>query len=295
MGRPVGELASVSLVAAGVRADAGRLTAYQHLLGERASDELPAGFVHVLTFGLATALMVRADFPLPLAGLVHVANRIEQRRPVTLGEELEVRAHAQALRPHRRGTQVELVTEVHARGDDAYAWRGVSTYLARGLHLPGAPTDDVPSARASAGAARPARPTAAADASTSPVPTGQWRLAADVGRRYAAVSGDCNPIHLSALSARALGFPRAIAHGMYTAGRALASVGSARTDAFTWTVEFGAPVLLPATVLVRIAPDGPDGAFAYAGWNPRSGRTHLTGAVLPAGVPGSAAVAQFAG
>lgn len=33
-----------------------------------------------------------------------------------------------------------------------------------------------------------------------------WRVSADVGRRYATVSGDVNPIHLSALAARALGF-----------------------------------------------------------------------------------------
>ena len=42
------------------------LTEYQHLLGESASDALPAGFVHVLAFPRGRALMVRADFPLPL-------------------------------------------------------------------------------------------------------------------------------------------------------------------------------------------------------------------------------------
>ena len=57
-----------------------------------------------------------------------------------------------------------------------------------------------------------------------PRPTGRWSLAADTGRRYAAVSGDVNTIHLSGLSAKAFGFPSAIAHGMYTmalAGRAV--------------------------------------------------------------------------
>jgi acyl dehydratase len=114
-----------------------------------------------------------------------------------------------------------------------------------------------------------------------PVPTGQWSLAADVGRRYAAVSGDLNPIHLSRLTARPLGYPRAIAHGMYTASRALAAVGRARGDAFAWTVEFAKPVPLPSRVSVRVAPDLAGGGFAYSGWNGRSGALHLHGTVVP--------------
>lgn len=48
----------------------------------------------------------------------------------------------------------------------------------------------------------------------APDATQEWSLASDLGRRYARVSGDINPIHLHALSARAFGFRRAIAHGM---------------------------------------------------------------------------------
>lgn len=263
-GRVAGGLPDVAYRVRGVRADADHLTAYQHLLGESASDALPAGFVHVLAFPVATALMVRADFPLPLVGMVHLANAVEQRRPLHLGEELDVRASARDLRAHRSGTQVDLVTEVRAAGSDDVAWRGVSTYLAKGVRGSDArPADD--DARATF---------------EPPVPTGQWRLAGDVGRRYAEVSGDRNPIHLSALGAKAFGFPRTIAHGMYTASRALADVGAARGDAFTWTVEFAKPVLLPSTPQVRVA--AADGGFAYAAWNGRSGSLHLTGTVVPA-------------
>ncbi|NMM29612.1 MAG: hypothetical protein HHJ10_00815 [Cellulomonas sp.] len=275
-------LPDVAYLAAGVRADADHLTAYQHLLGESASDVLPAGFVHVLAFPVATALMVRPDFPLPLVGMVHLANHVTQLRPVPLGDALDVRAFSQNLAPHRLGTQVELVTEVRVAGADhdlsagPVAWRGVSTYLAKGVRLGSGRVAD---ADADADERAPFVP---------PVPTGQWRLAADTGRRYAAVSGDRNPIHLSPLTAKALGFPRAIAHGMYTASRALAVVGAARGDAFTWTVEFATPVLLPGTVTVRVAPDAQPSAhdgipYAFAGWNARSGKPHLTGTVRPIG------------
>ena len=247
---------------ADVQADPDRLLAYQRLLGEPGTDELPAGFVHVLAFPVATALMARPDFPLRLLGMVHLANRVEQHRPLLLGDRLEVEACATDLRPHHRGTQVDLVTSVSTDGN--LAWRGVSTYLAPGVHL----TDDAPE--------REPRPEF-----TPPLPTGRWRYESDRGRRYAAVSGDANPIHLSALSAKAFGFPRAIAHGMDTAARALADVGAARGPAFRWTVEFAAPVLLPSSPTVRVARDG-DG-FGFTVWDQRRGKLHLHGRVDPLG------------
>ncbi|GII98525.1 MaoC dehydratase-like protein [Sediminihabitans luteus] len=249
---------------------AARLAAYRRVVGEPPPtgpvDHLPAGFLHVLGFPVATALMVRGDFPLPLVGLVHLANAVTLTRPVALGETLRVTAWAENLRPHRRGVQVDLVTEVATSGETAY--RGVSTYLAKGFTLP----DDVTAAASSGTDDR-------RETFVAPVPTARWRLDAGTGRAYGAVSGDRNPIHTSALGAKAFGFRRAIAHGMYTAARALAEVGPARGDAYDWSVEFATPVLLPGTVDVAIT-RGPAG-FDYVGWDARHGRPHLTGTVTP--------------
>lgn len=264
-----------------VRASTAHLTAYQHLIGEPASDVLPAGFVHVLAFPVATALMVRHDFPLPLVGMVHLANEVEQREPLRHTDALHVRAWTEQLRPHRSGVQLDLVVEV-SREDAAGsggppAWRGVSTYLSRGARLAGAAVPDE----------RPPAPSV-----PTGLPTGVWHLSADTGRRYAEVSGDRNPIHMSALTARAFGFPRAIAHGMYTAARALADVGPRRGPGFTWTVQFAKPVLLPGTVTLQVVrvPDA-DGSstdsalagrgFRYTGWDVRSGAVHFTGKITP--------------
>lgn len=263
LGRGTTALPGVAYEVADVRADAARLTAYQHLVGETAADVLPAGFVHVLAFPLAVAVMTTRGFPFPLVGAVHVANRVEQHRDVHLDEVLTLRAWAQELRAHRAGTQAELVTTA-SDADGRRVWTGVSTYLAKGVRLPDAvpvPADDE-------------RPPFVA-----PAPTARWRLPADEGRRYAAVSGDRNPIHVSALAAKGFGFPRAIAHGMDTAARALAAVGAARGSSFVWTADFARPVLLPGSPAVRVAPDG--AGFAYAVWDARSRKPHLTGAVTP--------------
>lgn len=252
----------------GVMADVGNLTAYQHLIGETASDVLPAGYIHALTFPLAMSVMNRDDFPLPLLGMVHLSNHVEQRRPVLFTDPLDVTARVENLRGHRAGTQLDVVAEVRGAGTTDIRWTGVSTYLAKGVFLPGI---DKPS------------PHNGHAEFKAPDPTAQWQLGVDTGRAYAAVSGDFNPIHLSVLSAKALGMRRSIAHGMYLASRALADVGPAKGDSFGWGVEFDAPVFLPGRVALDISTvQGVDGAWqrsVFVAWNPHSGRRHFHGSV----------------
>jgi acyl dehydratase len=89
------------------------------------------------------------------------------------------------------------------------------------------------------------------------------------------VSGDVNPIHLHALTARALGFPRAIAHGMWTAARTLAALGASTAGPSTSHVWFAKPVLLPSTVELVVGEAG-DGTVAGLRSATDRGATHLT-------------------
>ncbi|HYH77523.1 MAG TPA: MaoC/PaaZ C-terminal domain-containing protein [Arthrobacter sp.] len=250
----------------GVTTDVGYLTAYQHFIGETASDVLPAGFIHALAFPLAISVMTRDDFPLPLLGMVHLSNHVEQLSPVLFSERLDITAHVENLRGHRAGTQLDVVAVVRGAGTADTLWRGVSTYLAKGVFLPGI---DKPS------------PAGAVSDFKVPDPTALWNLGVDTGRAYAAVSGDFNPIHLSVLSAKALGMRRSIAHGMYLASRALADVGAVKGDAFSWHVDFEAPVFLPGLVALDISTVQPPGGSwqrsDFVAWNPRSGRRHFFG------------------
>lgn len=220
-----------------VAVDRDHLAEYARVCGFRFGDALPPTYPHVLAFPLQVALMAQRSFPLPLPGLVHLRNMITVHRPVDAAERLAVRVHAQALRAHPKGAQVDLVARVDAGGEAV--WEGRSTYLARGATAPEGP-------------AEAPEPPGVEDGP----PVATWRVDAGTGRRYARVSGDVNPIHLHPWTAKAFGFPRAIAHGMWTAARAIAALEGRLPAAFTYDVAFGRPLLLPSTVELRTARGG---------------------------------------
>jgi acyl dehydratase len=247
------------LVRPGVAVDPAHLAEYARVCGFRFGDVLPGTYPHLLGYPLQVALMAQPGFPLPLPGLVHIRNAITVARPVRAGEELEVRVRAERFAAHPRGATVDLVTAVRAGGEPV--WDERSTYLARGARAPG----------------DPAAPAPAAEGLDGP-PTAVWRVDAGTGRRYAGASGDVNPIHLHPLAARAFGFPRAIAHGMWTAARALAALQGRLPQAYGYDVVFAKPLLLPSVAELRTRAAG-------GGWDldvrSRSGRAHLHGAVRP--------------
>ena len=243
-----GDLPAHGLHLSGVEVDRGHLLDYQHLCRFAGGDVLPHTYPHVLGFPLQVQLMAEREFPLPLPGLVHLENRITVHRRLTADDRLDLTVHAADLRPHAKGTLVDLVTEVDVQGERV--WEGRSTYLRRGRG----------DADAVAGDAAPALPTGA--------PAGVLRLPEGLGRAYAAVSGDVNPIHLHALSAKAMGFPKAIAHGMWTAARTLATLGTTASGPSSSVVWFRKPVLLPSTVELVVDDEVPGRVVAGL----RSGR-----------------------
>lgn len=249
--RKGGELPDTEYQRHDITVDREHLAEYARVCGFGVRDELPITYPHVLSFPASVQLMTDSGFPFPLVGLVHVANTIHQRRPLLADERLSQRVYTTRLRGHRKGTQFDVVTETSAGGE--VVWWEISTYLRRGT-----PREEVE--RDTTGAAQPGEPVA------------RWQVPADTGRRYAAVSGDRNPIHLHALTAKAFGFPRAIAHGMWSAARCLAALPA--PGACTVEVAFQKPVLLPARV--DFAQRGHDTGWDFALLG-KGDKSHLTG------------------
>lgn len=256
-----GDLPDTRLARTGVTVEPAGLAAYDRVCGFPLADTLPPTYPHVLTFPLQLALMSDRSFPLALPGLVHVRNRVDVLRAVRTDEALELEVWAERFARHRSGATVDLCASVAAGG--AAVWRSRSTYLARGATAPeGAPGSDL-----SVSVGELARPVAT------------WRVPDDAGRRYARVSGDVNPIHLSGLTAKAFGFKRAIAHGMWVEARALAALTGRLPDAMAVDVVFRKPLFLPSTVTLSTAPA--DGGWDLAVRNATTGADHLLGTVRP--------------
>jgi acyl dehydratase len=241
---PAGARVAAAMEARGVVPPATRLAAYRRACRFPAgSSTLPLTYPHALANPLHLALVTGPAFPVRSLGLVHLRNTIRALRPLPDRAPLDLRCALEGPRETERGQEFELETEV--RVDGAPAWRETAVLLAR--RKPGA-----------GAASRPAP----APAAGGPEPLlARWELPADLGRRYAAASGDWNPIHLTAATARLFGFPGAIAHGMWSLARCVAELAPAG-EAVTVDAAFKLPVLLPAVVTLHAARDGAATAFA---------------------------------
>ncbi|HEX8646986.1 MAG TPA: MaoC/PaaZ C-terminal domain-containing protein [Thermoleophilaceae bacterium] len=255
------ELPGVELRLSGLEVDREQLAEYDRVCGFRLRDTLPATYPHVLAFPLSMELMTSGEFPFPVIGMVHVSNRIERLRPIGASERLDLRVWAEDLRPHDKGMQFDMRAEASASGE--VAWRSWSTYLRRG----GSSSSGADGARRDE--PRPEPPRA----------QGQWKVPGDVGRAYAGVSGDSNPIHMHGLSARLFGMPRAIAHGMWLKARCLAALEGHLPEAYAADVSFKLPVLIPGTVSFASWPAA--GGRAFALHDRANEKPHLSGATTP--------------
>jgi acyl dehydratase len=255
------ELPSDALLVRDVAVEPERVAEYARVCGFGVRDAVPGTYPHVLGFPLQMKLVTERSFPLPVLGLIHIANRIEVAEPIPVGAHLELEARAQDLREHRLGRQVDFAVEARLGGRPA--WRGRSTYLRR--EKSDSRDSASPPADAAAGEETPLRVGAV------------WRVPGDIGRRYAAVSGDRNPIHMHSLPARALGFPGAIAHGMWTKARCLAAFEGRLPGAYSIDVEFRAPLRIPGRARLLTGRD--DGGWRLRVESADGERTHMTGAI----------------
>ncbi len=264
-----GEIPELDLRLEGVVADPAAVAAYARVCGFALRDSLPVTYPHVLAFPLHMAVMADGGFPFGAVGLVHVENRIEQYRRVGGDEELTIRVRPTKLAPHPKGRTFSLLTEVSAGGE--LVWESTSTMLRRGK--PQQPADGPETSKSQTPEAH--RPGVGDDVGAG----AEWKLDGGLGRSYAGVSGDRNPIHMHSLTAKPLGFPGAIAHGMWTKARCLAALDSRLPDAFAVDVRFRKPILLPARVEFASVTEGDEIAFAVR--DAKRQTPHLDGRVTP--------------
>ena len=223
-------LPEVSFVVPSVIIDADHLSQYCDICGFKESKDVPFIYPQILTFGLMLEFMGSEYCPWPAAGMVHMVNRIEQHNPLFIGDDLRIELSTGDLFRHEKGQMFNIKFQVLRGGH--LVWQATQSTLCRVVKQPvGEQYRSV------------------MHSETRLSRQASFSIPANIGRRYGKVSGDVNPIHLTNLTAKAFGFKRAIAHGMWTKARALSALlPEGITERAMAEVEFKLPLYLPGTV-----------------------------------------------
>ncbi len=189
----------------GARETPDKIQSYREICGFGNDGKLPLLYPHVLTSAMHIHALADKQFPVSALGAVHARNHILQHRQVAENEAVDLRCSFSESRVLKAGLEVDVNTRVYAAGE--CVWESISAYLFRGgkFGVVGEPS-----------------PLAAFDELGEPTIRAQWHVPPTMGRRYAGITGDYNPIHVSRLLAKAFGFPRDIIHGMWVLAKCLA-------------------------------------------------------------------------
>jgi acyl dehydratase len=188
------------------------------------------------------AARVIAGLPYPLERVMNAGCRIEVRSPLPADEPLQVRVRLESIDDDGKRAILtqRIITGTASAPEALIADQRAYVPLARGPR--------------SGERARPTVPTSAREIAF-------FRLPAEAGLHFAALTGDFNPIHWLRPYARAFGFRACILHGYATLARALAAVERRRfagdPTRLDWVdARFTRPLVLPAKVGVYITDEG---------------------------------------
>ena len=244
--------------------DQQNLSDYRKICGFANDGRVPATYFSVQAQILQMNIMAKDNFPFAMLGLVHLHNQVVCYRPVYDTEIVSMTVRLDNLTPHKRGQQFDFIME--AKVSDEVVWQGVSTYLSR--------------QKKTKEEREKAKQEKQNMVMTAAAPIGQLidtiEVGEDIGRRYAFVSGDFNLIHLHALSAKAFGFPRAIAHGMWSKARALSQFYDL-PKSYQVTPDFYTPIFLPSRV--RLFAKKEINKIQFAIYASDSDKLHMTGVI----------------
>ncbi len=252
--KPGEALPAATSSVASMQADPQRLQAYNEACAFPEGDYMPITYPFVLSMPLQMGIFADKRFPLSAVGFVHTRQHILQHRPLKNDEPFSCTCAIAGQRVVKAGLEFDVVTEIEAQG--ALAWEGISTYLVRGKKW-----------------GKPGEPAALAQMPdlTEGADIEDWRVDADMGRRYAKITGDYNPIHVSKFMAKVFGFKRDIVHGAWTMARCMAALpplegeGIERID-----MAFKGPVFMGSSVKLKGALDTTEQRFdLFCGKNPR--------------------------
>lgn len=201
------------------------------------SDEIPSVYLHILGQNLQLELMTDEEFPYKLLGTVHISSRIKKYSSIKYGDNLDIEVYFGEKKIHEKGIIISVNQKLYKSG--TLVWEEELEFLKKKSN-PNSPKEKK-------------EPTI-----VSPIEgkNEMWDLSSDLGRRYGMISGDINPIHLFAFSAKLFGFKNHIIHGFWTLGRTLATLEEKiEGNSYQLYCDFKLPIFLPNKVRMNYKKD----------------------------------------
>lgn len=247
-------------------------------------------YLQVLTLPMQLEMMINEPFPFKPMGLVHLANHIEVNCLPEQNAKLLLQTSFNGLTRHKNGWVFALLSEGFVNGKLAIS--ATSYYLTRQRHAQTNKNTDLTST-VKIDEANSKTKVVQKNASDMPIINEllpPFDISCDmnfplgIGRQYARVSGDFNPIHLTRWTAKLMGFKQAIAHGMYSKALCISVVlkqemengkGALAQTPMQFSTQFVQPIYLPTSCELNINRDGDQIDFSLTSKSRSKAREHL--------------------
>jgi len=189
-----------------VTVDLNNLNYYNKVCHLKNSPNLPILYPHVMAGVSQLNLFSHPEFPIKMLGTIHMANKIVQTKPLPIVGNYQIKSRISNERYFNKGIEFDLITNVFLQDEEV--WTETSTYrknckfqtnqtYCSTINLE--KLDDFKT-------------------------VDQWNISWKLGKQYATISKDFNPIHLSMVLAKAFGFKKDLAHGFCVLAQAMGKI-----------------------------------------------------------------------
>lgn len=241
-----------------IKINAKHLAHYNKVCGFADASHVSACYPFYYAMPIVNHMVAIDSFPFKVLGMVHYENSITKLKAINAGDVIDVATtYAPEIEIHEKGRIATFLTEITR--DDEIVWHAATRIF---FFVNGHGEKD-----------ENKQPDEKIYDNLQ-----TWSLPNDLGKQYADVSEDRNPIHLGPKRAKLFGFKRHIIHGMWTKAHCEAALTPQLPESYKLDITFKTPVFLPSTVRFT-AEDLTDGELNFELRDNNAEKPHARGKV----------------
>jgi MaoC like domain len=197
----------------GFNIDKEHLNRYSEICGLEKNSKMPILYPHVIASSIYMNMLTHKLFPFGLVGSLHLRNHIIQHRQINIDGTFDIKVEVIEQRVVKQGMEFDFTISILI--DKERVWESISTWLTRGKF--GKEYENSPNAEI---------------LKTEPEAKhfADLYIPKNIGKKFAKITLDYNPIHISRILASLFGLKRDVAHAMWASGNALGKLSDVIYD-----------------------------------------------------------------